>query len=27
VGAFAVRGRGTQTSYPTLADALPEVLA
>ena len=27
VGAFAVQGRGTQTSYPTLADTLPEVLA
>lgn len=25
VGAFAVQGHGTQPSYPTLADALPEV--
>lgn len=25
VGAFAVRGAGTQPSYPTLADTLPEV--
>ncbi|MBC7442289.1 MAG: ribokinase [Ramlibacter sp.] len=27
VGAFAVQGRGTQTSYPTLADVLPTVNA
>lgn len=27
VGAFAVQGHGTQPSYPTLADALPEVTA
>ncbi|HSP53237.1 MAG TPA: ribokinase, partial [Cryobacterium sp.] len=27
VGAFAVQSRGTQTSYPTLADALPTVNA